>query len=204
MKMPRPKTLLLISACTAVLTIILKMGAWYVTGSVGLLSDGLESFVNLAGAVFALLMVTIAERPADADHPHGHHKAEYFSSGFEGVLIFAAALGILWTAIDRLFHPHRRHKRIRMRNHVCRRQTIRNPPRSLPRLHHYRGRRRQRAGLCQIIPPERGSGRNGAQDQNPQNHNRTRRKSHARSMAAQAGHRKRPARTSTIQSGKPC
>lgn len=105
MKMPRPKTLLLISACTAVLTIILKMGAWYVTGSVGLLSDGLESFVNLAGAVFALLMVTIAERPADADHPHGHHKAEYFSSGFEGVLIFAAALGILWTAIDRLFHP---------------------------------------------------------------------------------------------------
>ena len=105
MKMPRPKTLLLISACTAVLTIILKMGAWYVTWSVGLLSDGLESFVNLAGAVFALLMVTIAERPADADHPHGHHKAEYFSSGFEGVLIFAAALGILWTAIDRLFHP---------------------------------------------------------------------------------------------------
>ena len=75
MKMPRPKTLLLISACTAVLTIILKMGAWYVTGSVGLLSDGLESFVNLAGAVFALLMVTIAERPADADHPHGHHQA---------------------------------------------------------------------------------------------------------------------------------
>lgn len=105
MKMPRPKTLLLISVCTAILTIILKMGAWYATGSVGFLSDGLESFVNLAGAVFALLMVTIAERPADADHPHGHHKAEYFSSGFEGVLILAAALAILWTAVDRLFHP---------------------------------------------------------------------------------------------------
>ena len=105
MKMPRPKTLLLISACTAVLTIILKMGAWYVTGSVGLLSDGLESFVNLAGAVFALLMVTIAERPADADHPHGHHKAEYFAAGFEGMLIFGAALGILWTSVDRLLHP---------------------------------------------------------------------------------------------------
>jgi cation diffusion facilitator family transporter len=105
MQMPRPKTLLLISVCTAILTILLKMGAWYLTGSVGFLSDGLESFVNLAGAVFALLMVTIAERPADADHPHGHHKAEYFSSGFEGVLIFAAAMGILWTSIDRLIHP---------------------------------------------------------------------------------------------------
>lgn len=105
MIMPRPKTLLFISACVAILTILFKMGAWYITGSVGFLSDGLESFVNLAGAVFALVMVIIAERPADSDHPHGHHKAEYFSSGFEGLLIVAAALSILWMAVDRLLHP---------------------------------------------------------------------------------------------------
>ncbi len=105
MKMPRPKTLLMISIITAVVTIALKMGAWYVTGSVSFLSDGMESFVNLAGAVFALTMVTVAERPADAEHPHGHHKAEYFSSGFEGVLIFGAALAILWAAVPRLWSP---------------------------------------------------------------------------------------------------
>lgn len=105
MTMPRPKTLLFISACVAVLTILLKMGAWYVTSSVGFLSDGLESFVNLAGAVFALVMVIIAERPADSDHPHGHHKAEYFSSGFEGLLIIIAALSILWMAVNRMLHP---------------------------------------------------------------------------------------------------
>jgi cation diffusion facilitator family transporter len=65
----------------------------------------MESVVNLAGAMFALAMVTIAARPPDEDHPFGHHKAEYFSSGFEGVLIFAAALAIIWAAIDRLLHP---------------------------------------------------------------------------------------------------
>ncbi|MDO5653576.1 MAG: cation diffusion facilitator family transporter, partial [Brachymonas sp.] len=69
------------------------------------LSDGVESFVNLAGAVFALIMVTVAERPADVEHPHGHHKAEYFASAFEGFLIFAAALAIIWTAVQRLMHP---------------------------------------------------------------------------------------------------
>ena len=105
MNMPRPKTLLFFSVCVAIATILLKMGAWYVTGSVSFLSDGLESFVNLAGASFALLMIIIAERPADSDHPHGHHKAEYFSSGFEGLLIFVAALSILWVAVNRLFHP---------------------------------------------------------------------------------------------------
>lgn len=103
--MPCPKTLLWISVGAAVLTILLKMGAWYITESVGLLSDGLESFVNLAGALFALMMVTIAERPADADHPYGHHKAEYFSSGFEGILIVAAALVIVWSAVERFFAP---------------------------------------------------------------------------------------------------
>ena len=68
----------------ALATIALKTAAWWLTGSVGLLSDAMESFVNLAGAVFALAMVTIAAQPPDADHPYGHHKAEYFSSGFEG------------------------------------------------------------------------------------------------------------------------
>ena len=79
--------------------------AWYITDSVGLLSDAMESFVNLASAIFALMMVTIAQRPADEDHPYGHHKAEYFSSGFEGILIIAAAMGIIWAAGHRLFDP---------------------------------------------------------------------------------------------------
>jgi divalent metal cation (Fe/Co/Zn/Cd) transporter len=68
----------------ALATIALKTGAWWVSGSVSLLSDALESLVNLAGAMFALAMVTVAARPPDEDHPYGHHKAEYFSSGFEG------------------------------------------------------------------------------------------------------------------------
>ncbi len=94
-----------VSVAVAVATIALKTGAWWVSGSVGLLSDALESLVNLAGAMFALLMVTVAARPPDEDHPYGHHKAEYFSSGFEGVLIFVAALAIVWAAVDRLLHP---------------------------------------------------------------------------------------------------
>ena len=105
MKLPSPKTLLWMSATAAVLTIVLKTLAWYVTGSVGLLSDAMESFVNLASAIFGLVMVTIAARPADEDHPYGHHKAEYFSSGFEGALIIAAAGGIIWTAVHRLYDP---------------------------------------------------------------------------------------------------
>ncbi|TNF62691.1 MAG: cation transporter [Burkholderiales bacterium] len=100
-----PRRLLAASVLAAFLTIGLKALAWHVTGSVGLLSDALESFVNLAGAMFALAMVTIAQRPADDDHPYGHTKAEYFSSGFEGVLIFGAALAIGWTAVDRLITP---------------------------------------------------------------------------------------------------
>jgi cation diffusion facilitator family transporter len=86
-------------------TMALKFGAWWLTGSVGLLSDALESLVNLVGAAFALLMVAIAAAPPDRDHPYGHHKAEYFSSGFEGMLILAAALGIIWAAADRFIHP---------------------------------------------------------------------------------------------------
>jgi cation diffusion facilitator family transporter len=99
------RTYLQLSIAVAIATIVLKTGAWWVSGSVSLLSDALESLVNLAGAMFALMMVTVAERPPDEDHPYGHHKAEYFSSGFEGVLIFVAALAILWAAVQRLLHP---------------------------------------------------------------------------------------------------
>jgi len=94
-----------LSIAVALATIALKTGAWWVSSSVSLLSDALESLVNLAGAMFALAMVTVAARPADDDHPYGHHKAEYFSSGFEGVLIFVAALAIVVAAVDRLLHP---------------------------------------------------------------------------------------------------
>lgn len=94
-----------LSVATAVATIILKTAAWWWTGSVSLAADALESLVNLAGAMFALAMVTWAAQPPDAEHPYGHHKAEYFSSGFEGILIIAAALGILWGAVDRWRHP---------------------------------------------------------------------------------------------------
>ncbi len=100
-----PQRLLWASIAVAVITITLKTLAWYVTDSVGLLSDAMESFVNLASAIFALMMVTIAQRPADEEHPYGHHKAEYFSSGFEGVLIVGVAVGIIWAAVSRLLEP---------------------------------------------------------------------------------------------------
>ncbi len=100
-----PQRLLKASVVVAVITIVLKTWAWYITDSVGLLSDAMESFVNLASAIFGLAMVTIAQRPADDDHPYGHHKAEYFSSGFEGALIIGAALAIIWAAGHRLFDP---------------------------------------------------------------------------------------------------
>lgn len=93
------------SVVVALLTIGLKTTGWWITGSVGLLSDAMESGVNLASAVFGLVMVTVAARPADEDHPYGHFKAEYFSAGFEGLLIIAAALGIAWAAAMRLFAP---------------------------------------------------------------------------------------------------
>lgn len=105
MRLPSAKALLWASVVVAIITITLKTLAWYITDSVGLLSDAMESFVNLASAIFALMMVTIAQRPADDDHPYGHHKAEYFSSGFEGILIIAAALGIMWAAGHRILDP---------------------------------------------------------------------------------------------------
>ncbi len=94
-----------LSVAVAIATIGLKTGAWWLTDSVGLLSDALESLVNLAGAIFALMMVTVAAQPPDDDHPYGHHKAEYFSSGFEGVLILVAALAIMAAAVHRVFNP---------------------------------------------------------------------------------------------------
>ena len=94
-----------LSIAAAVLTILLKAAAYWLTGSVGLLSDALESFVNLAGAIMALSMLTVAARPADEDHLYGHSKAEYFSSGVEGTLILIAAVSIGFTAIQRLIHP---------------------------------------------------------------------------------------------------
>ena len=99
------KTLLQLSIVAAVATIVMKTAAWWITDSVGLLSDAMESFVNLASALFALAMVTIAQRPADDDHPFGHTKAEYFSSGFEGLLIAGAAAGIIWAAVHRFANP---------------------------------------------------------------------------------------------------
>ena len=101
----QPKTLLWASVVVAIITILLKTLAWYITDSVGLLSDAMESFVNLASAIFALLMVTVAEQPADEAHPYGHHKAEYFSSGFEGILIMGAAAAIIWASVHRIFDP---------------------------------------------------------------------------------------------------
>ena len=94
-----------LSIGAAVLTIALKTTAYWLTGSVGLLSDALESLVNLVAALMALAMLTIAARPADEMHAFGYGKAEYFSSGLEGALILLAAASITWTAVPRLFAP---------------------------------------------------------------------------------------------------
>jgi cation diffusion facilitator family transporter len=94
-----------LSIAAAITTISLKSLAYWLTGSVGLLSDAVESVVNLVGALVALLMLTIAARPPDEDHLYGHSKAEYFSSGVEGALIFIAALSIGVTAVQRLLNP---------------------------------------------------------------------------------------------------
>lgn len=94
-----------VSITAAILTIGLKTVAYFLTGSVGLLSDALESLVNLVGALMALTMLTIAARPEDEDHAYGHSKAEYFSSGVEGTLILIAAISIIIAAIPRLITP---------------------------------------------------------------------------------------------------
>lgn len=94
-----------LSIAAAVITIGLKGMAYLLTGSVGLLSDALESFVNLAAAIMALVALTAAARPPDDEHEFGHDKAEYFSSGVEGVLILVAAVSIAYTSIERLLNP---------------------------------------------------------------------------------------------------
>ena len=94
-----------LSVAAAILIIALKAWAYWLTGSVALLSDALESLVNLAAAGAALFVLTIVARPADDDHPFGHDKAEYFSSGLEGGLILIAALAIIIASIERLIHP---------------------------------------------------------------------------------------------------
>ncbi len=94
-----------LSIAAALVTIALKGTAWWMTGSVGLLSDALESFVNLAAAIFTLYVLTVAARPPDEEHAYGYSKAEYFASGFEGTLILVAAGLIAAAAIERLLHP---------------------------------------------------------------------------------------------------
>ncbi|MEH8017545.1 cation diffusion facilitator family transporter [Rheinheimera muenzenbergensis] len=101
----RPHQLLLLSLAAAFTTMALKTLAWYLTGSVGFLSDAIESVVNVAGAGFALWMISLAHRPADDGHPFGHSKAEYLSAAFEGGMVVLAALAIFVAATERLIFP---------------------------------------------------------------------------------------------------
>jgi cation diffusion facilitator family transporter len=104
-KAPSARSFALLSIGAAVTTIILKFGAYKLTGSVGLLSDALESQVNLVAALTALWALTLAAKPPDAAHAFGYSKAEYFSSAIEGLLILVAAISIMVAAIDRIYHP---------------------------------------------------------------------------------------------------
>lgn len=99
------KNFIYLSICAAIATILLKFYAYYLTGSMGLFSDALESFVNLFAAIVALIMLNLAEQPADKKHAYGHSKAEYFSSAIEGGLIVVAAMSIIWSAVPRLINP---------------------------------------------------------------------------------------------------
>jgi len=94
-----------LSIAAAIVTISLKFLAWRITGSVGLLSDAAESVVNLVAAVAVLIALKVAAMPADKNHHFGHTKAEYFSAAVEGVMIFVAAVLIMWSAIERFIHP---------------------------------------------------------------------------------------------------
>ncbi len=95
-----------LSIAAAIVTLLLKLLAWWLTGSVGLLSDALESVVNLAAAILALMALWVASQPPDDEHAFGHTKVEYFSGGIEGALIALAAGGIGWNAVHRLLQPH--------------------------------------------------------------------------------------------------
>lgn len=102
-RVARPYTVLSIGA--AIATMGLKLAAYKVTGSVGLLSDALESTVNLLAAMVAFWALSLAAQPPDSEHPFGHGKAEYFSSGLESAFILIAAIGIIYTAVGRFFNP---------------------------------------------------------------------------------------------------
>ena len=105
MKKTSLKKFAYLSIAAAVITIGMKFSAYFYTGSMGLLSDALESCVNLIAAVVALIMIHISEMPADEGHEFGHTKAEYFSSAIEGALILVAAFSIIWSAAPKLFNP---------------------------------------------------------------------------------------------------
>ena len=94
-----------LSIAAALVTIALKTGAWLITGSVGLASDAAESVVNLVAAIVALIALRVAAKPADKNHHYGHTKAEYFSAGVEGAMIFVAAAFILVVSVERISNP---------------------------------------------------------------------------------------------------
>lgn len=100
-----PRKYIYYSIAASIITMVLKTWAWYVTDSVGLLSDALETLVNLSAALFALATLTLALKPADERHAYGHGKAEYFSSGAEGMLILIAAVGIVYASVERFMSP---------------------------------------------------------------------------------------------------
>ena len=99
------RRVILLSIAASIVTMALKIGAYLFTGSVSLLSDAMESSVNLIAASVAFIAITVADRPADRSHAYGHDKAEYFSSGVEGSLILVAAVLIIYTAVQRFLHP---------------------------------------------------------------------------------------------------
>lgn len=103
--MKATQQMVILSIVTSIATLALKFGAYFLTDSVGLLSDALEAFVNLAAGLLALAALAVAETPADDRHTYGHDKAEYFSSGVEGTLILIAAVSIMYAAWDRYQHP---------------------------------------------------------------------------------------------------
>lgn len=103
--MTATRKMAVLSIVTSIATLVLKFGAYFLTGSVSLLSDALEALVNLAAGLVALTALTIAEQPADDRHTYGHDKAEYFASGVEGTLILFAAAAIIYTASQRFLHP---------------------------------------------------------------------------------------------------
>jgi len=103
--MHTPRQMAVLSIVTSIATLGLKFSAFYMTGSVSLLSDALEAFINLAAGLMALGALIVAARPADAGHSYGHDKAEYFASGVEGMLIVGAAAAIVYAAVPRLITP---------------------------------------------------------------------------------------------------